>query len=225
MSYGFQAINNSNIVQIDSDFANYAIFASGTAFESVTLTLPNINGVRVFVTVAFDYYINLDTVDPSPGSSITITAGGSFKYKIVVPSTYFTDITTGYGFNVYTATGVLAFSSEKRYLNIAGKGVFELAYPPYWKTYEYYSVPAPSTSQEIYIDILAAAPCGDYSVTYEGGWSDSGLVYLYFYRDTSNIWINTGNASYIQGDILGSTAIGHITMSIYPRTILFATEI
>lgn len=129
MSYGIQVFNDSGFTQIDGLDRNLQIVATGTTGNwpqspYLTTSLPSTvdNSVVVFIAPNATFGSGQGGTIPISGwidySAKTFTLNrilsfsyyqGSFNYVVCVSNQ--AEPTSGYGFNTYTSTGDLAFSS------------------------------------------------------------------------------------------------------------------
>jgi hypothetical protein len=186
MSYGFWVTNNSNILQIDSDFSNLAVYASGSFTGSadsspgfdpaidryVDIALPNIAGIKFFVNIPSGADLIFTTSMIVPGNTIRIkwqsVSYAAINYLLLVPSSYFTSLNTGWGMNIYKADGNLAYSTNLDYANIAGFLSFN---PRTDGSLVVYS------SKMVYVDLGVTQYCGNWYVYNGWGGYDAGDLY------------------------------------------------
>jgi hypothetical protein len=136
MTYGFQAINESDFLQIDDDSTSFSVIATGTATGQVTI--PNNFPEDIFVVVrptnpntqyAWKLRGFMSDYTPDQGPNIGVRYRRAYMYcndsrylyqnqpcdyAIIerVDSSGFTAPTSGYGLNVYRANGDIGYSSE-----------------------------------------------------------------------------------------------------------------
>jgi hypothetical protein len=134
MAYGIQVNSSSGIKQIDADYVNYQLVAEGTTTASSSNTyaaLPNTMGVANYQVG--DLVFMRPQAWPSSGT-VTIAAGGigyvynnirwanglswiqagaTYDYRIYRSATI-RAASTGYGIEVYTSAGAVAFSSNAK---------------------------------------------------------------------------------------------------------------
>jgi hypothetical protein len=136
MTYGFQAINESDFLQIDDDSTSFSVIATGTATGRVTI--PNNFPEDIFVVVrptnpntqyAWKLRGFMSDYTPDQGPNIGVRFRRAYMYcndsrylyqnqpcdyAIIerVDSSGFTAPTSGYGLNVYRANGDIGYSSE-----------------------------------------------------------------------------------------------------------------
>ena len=136
MTYGFQAINESDFLQIDDDTTAFSVIATGTSSGSY-ITIPNDFPEDIFVVVRpanpdpqYSWKLRGFMYDytPNQGPNIGVRYRRAYMscndsrysyqnqpcdYAIIerVDSDGFTAPTSGYGLNVYKSNGDIGYSS------------------------------------------------------------------------------------------------------------------
>jgi hypothetical protein len=186
MPYGIFVANSNNVMQIDSDFSNMAIYASGSFAGSadsspgfdpaidryVDIALPNIAGIKVFVHIPSGADLIFTTSMIVPGNTIRIkwqsVSYATISYLLLVPSSYFTSLDTGWGMNIYRADGNLAYSTNLDYVNIIGFLSFNPRTDGSLAAY---------SAKSVYMDLGVTQYCGNWYV-YDGwGGYNNGDLY------------------------------------------------
>lgn len=155
MSYGFKAINDSGITQIDENTEAFHVLASGVSPTGVLayIDIPSSYPEEVMVVarphnpdLTKAYSLKLAWSDGgSPGgvrtrkcylnceasTSPNLTQpAGACDYAIIEPASNVPDPTSGYGLVVYRADGTVAFSSESQTFRARASRNFEITEPP-----------------------------------------------------------------------------------------------
>ena len=138
MTYGFQAINESDFLQIDDDSTSFSVIATGTTNGTSYVTIPNNFPEDIFVVArpanpdpqyAWKLRGFMYDYTPDQGPNIGVRGRRAYMYcnddrysyqnkgcdyAIIerVDSSGFTAPTSGYGLNVYRANGDIGYSSE-----------------------------------------------------------------------------------------------------------------
>lgn len=145
MSYGLRIYNESGYVQIDDTYSNFTVIASGSGASAQEITFPaQARPPLVLISPASD---GQPLVRWSLQTSSFQVRGGSFSYKVLVPTS---DIGAGaesYGLRVYNASGGICFDSGREQFRVLKSVTF---------------VPTSLTS-EVYIDVPAGS--GTYCFT------------------------------------------------------------
>jgi hypothetical protein len=217
MSYGFQASNSSNILQIDDNYSNFAIYSEGYWAASTypkQLTLPNIQGVRLLVELPQNSEVKFEGNSTVPNGTCTITCSSALNFKVVVPSSYYTASAYGYGMNIYKADGLLAFSTNLNYIPALAP-IFFTNLP----SSNYHVVTIPTSLNPIFIDITAAYPIGHFTVSYEGGLyrDEDFTITLIRFNNTLTLFTE---AYSINLDILSGLAYGSAVADTGDRNFL-----
>ena len=129
MSYGIRVENSSGFLQIDQDFVNYVLVASGSV--SATGTFNNLDTITVdfssSVTTTDTLFFARPTTTGQQGftgfAAISGTSGdtratmltpytGTIEYQVYERASGLTPPNTGYGLTVLKSDGTLAYSSE-----------------------------------------------------------------------------------------------------------------
>lgn len=117
MSYGFRAVNQSGYVQIDQDYANFALVASGTASTgSVVIVGIDLAECLVFIKLPLNKWAAADG-GTSFGDRFVIVpeyGAGSFTYEYRVYR-YATSLsrTSGYSLQIFRGDGTLCFDGNR----------------------------------------------------------------------------------------------------------------
>lgn len=127
MAYGLTVKNSSNYIQIDQDYANCTLIASGT----VSITASTVNTVNA-ATVSFPSQSSpvvvcigatesaFVTLLAKTSSSVQFVASASISlpYRIYASTINNPGITTGYGFLVKNVSGGVVFNSNNSYMRV-----------------------------------------------------------------------------------------------------------
>lgn len=122
MTYGYQQINSTGIVQIDDTYQNLQLVQSGTGnmFTTVTFsTQARLPIIAIYCSTNVYFYLNDLTT-----SSFTVLCGpgGSpfttFSYQIYGAAADPAPAGTGYGLRVYNSSGLLNFDSNNSVMAI-----------------------------------------------------------------------------------------------------------
>jgi hypothetical protein len=189
MSYGIEITNNAGQIVIDQDYSNYAVYSSGTlyqtpyidangylAYPDVPLLIPNVPGALVFVSGTLVTPVNGSASYMSLGyiyvvsggwAGSTLVLGGLFppsiEYVIVVPASGL-PVPSDYGLTVFKSDGTLAFSSSYDYMRLAAVVTMDV------KT-AYTEVVLPASSKKRYLGINA---CHRNGIFYYSGTTTMG---------------------------------------------------
>jgi len=130
MAYGIRVESSSGFTQIDQDFVNYVLVASGSFsstgnysfpqthtinYSSLVSTLDNIFFARPTTT---GYNVGNNSDSELAGSSgnnvaqIVSSYTGTIQWRVYERANVLTPPSSGYGLNVYRTNGELAFSSQ-----------------------------------------------------------------------------------------------------------------
>lgn len=138
MAAGIQVFNDSGNIQIDGDYLNLGLLAkvATTTNLASNLGIPYVTYAGTWIRYTTKNKKNLIALRCArPAAAVrTIDNGTTYTYEIIVyNSPVGTAITvyefgemptgmtsSGTGFEVYTADGLLAFSSNYRYMKVAG---------------------------------------------------------------------------------------------------------
>lgn len=130
MAYGIRVESNSGFTQIDQDFVNYVLVASGSFSSSGNNSFPQTHTINfsalvsssdtIFfarpTTVGYNIGNNSDSelIGESFGTSATIRSlyTGTIQWRVYERANVLTPPTSGYGLNIYRPDGTLAFSSQ-----------------------------------------------------------------------------------------------------------------
>lgn len=129
MAYGIRVESGSGFTQIDQDFVNYVLVASGSFSSSgnnTTLQTHTINYDSLVSSQDTIFFARPSTVTGLPSNTSAELVGSSYNNSATIRSLYtgtiqwrvyerasvLTPPTSGYGLNVYKPDGTLAFSSQ-----------------------------------------------------------------------------------------------------------------
>ena len=134
MSYGIEILNTNSRVQIDQNFSNMFISSSGTAsrgtafppsaFSAGDMVIARATG-NGYCSVAYDNETNNRYEFGDTRTSETYYDDASFySYKIISPfAGNVSAATSGYGLEVFTSSGDVAYSTKKTdFVKIAALG-------------------------------------------------------------------------------------------------------
>ena len=117
MSYGLQIVNESGYVQIDENYANYSLVASGYGTTgTVVMAGMDLTDCLVFIRIPTNVWATTDGgIDSGDRFVIATTRGSSnfpfeyrvYKYVMALPAT------TGYTLQVYRGDGSLCFDGNR----------------------------------------------------------------------------------------------------------------
>jgi len=130
MSYGFSAVNDSGLIQIDELFTNYQIYQSGSAVHGTVLSYP-INGIVLIAPTAYTTVVCMTATYTRSGATesctfygasnwgtdpgyVCVAAAITVYYIVVLPSDELSVASGNYGLNVYDSSGAISFSSNNR---------------------------------------------------------------------------------------------------------------
>jgi hypothetical protein len=128
MAYGIRIENSSGFTQIDQDFVNYVLVASGSFSSTGTSDSPKTHTVNFSALVSSPdtMFFARPTTTASVGSSFPGMAGsstgtvatiqsfytGTIQWQVYQRSSALSVPSSGYGLNVFRPNGELAFSSQ-----------------------------------------------------------------------------------------------------------------
>lgn len=122
MSYGISISNTSGIVQIDDNYENFFIVASGTVTANTSggsgLDMPTLQAaygqdMLVFIrTSSYGNNIAIYRANAADFAHFYCQASITLSYVVLVPFSYFTGYASGFGVNVFKPAGGLVFSSN-----------------------------------------------------------------------------------------------------------------
>lgn len=129
MAYGIRVESGSGFTQIDQDFVNYVLVASGSFSSSgnnTNLQTHTINYDSLVSSQDTIFFARPSTVTGLPANTSAELVGSSYNNAATIRSLYtgtiqwrvyerasvLTPPTSGYGLNVYRPNGTLAFSSQ-----------------------------------------------------------------------------------------------------------------
>lgn len=204
MSHGISVISDSGYAQIDQDYSNYVVIASGTGTTSVLYTKPTTDPRAILLVSCDDtqgYIYSLDiksgVFTPSNQWGVFIeyiywgdvnTNYVTFHYVWLLPSEAVAESGDQYGMIVYGPTGGRVFSSRQRPLNIAaGIIITPDAYNYYSATYT-----VPPSDKRRYISISALKIHS--AVSYDEGYGPTGVYLSFMVRFNSNSSFNVAGA-------------------------------
>lgn len=123
MSYGLQIVNESGYVQIDENYANYSLVASGYGTTgTVVMAGMDLTDCLVFIRIPTNVWATTDGGIDSGDRFVIATSYGSsnfafeyriYKYVMALPAT------TGYTLQVYGSDGSLCFDGNRAQTRIA----------------------------------------------------------------------------------------------------------
>lgn len=123
MSYGLQIVNESGYVQIDENYANYSLVASGYGTTgTVVMADMDLTDCLVFIRIPTNVWATTDGGIDSGDRFVIATRYGSgnfafeyriYKYVMALPAT------TGYTLQVYGSDGSLCFDGNRAQTRIA----------------------------------------------------------------------------------------------------------
>lgn len=134
MSYGIEVLNTNNRVQIDQNFSNMFINSSGTAFRGNAFPPSGFSAGDMVVaratgngycSVAYDNVTNNRyEFGDTRTSSTYYDDASAYSYKIIRPfAGNVAAATSGYGLEVFTGSGDVAYSTKKtNFVRIAALG-------------------------------------------------------------------------------------------------------
>jgi hypothetical protein len=111
MAYGLTVVNDSSYVQIDENYSNYAMVASGTAASGSAIGMPAGYGHFIFMVRA-PYGSTLVRTGTS-----TVT-GATWEYQLYAQNAEVGVAGGDRGLRVYNAAGTCSFSSSNRQLRV-----------------------------------------------------------------------------------------------------------
>jgi len=119
MAYGINIVNDSGYVQIDENYSNYSLIASGTAASGTRIYYPSgysANNAIFMMRGAYGAKIY------KYGRDLTYTEirGATFEYKIYGKTTDASQSTSGFGLKVFNSAGACTFNSLDSTLRIQG---------------------------------------------------------------------------------------------------------
>lgn len=115
MSFGLTIINDSNYVQIDENYSNYSLVASGFASSGASVSFPSgYNHVICMVRAAYGNSIYRSGSSPTV---VTIT-GATWEYKMYAKTVDSPQASGTFGFVVYNTSGNRSFSSLDQTLRV-----------------------------------------------------------------------------------------------------------
>jgi hypothetical protein len=121
MTYGYQQVNSSGIVQIDDTYQNLGAIASGTSTMGSVVTFPASSITPIIaVNCTSDVYFLMYALD-STSFIIMNSDGGSatpYSYNVYSTAPSPAPAGTGYGMRVYNSSGLLNFDSNYSYMAI-----------------------------------------------------------------------------------------------------------
>jgi len=172
MSFGLQQTNPSGVVAIDQDYSNYTLHSTVTINNIgdsyfLYVYVPDVEGVLAFS----DSRVNISQWDclAKRGSTQAFFSDlGTFHIYFYVPSAaYISNVSYGYGLNVYKADGGVAFSSNLRYSK--HKATYTLNTDT-----AYASLPYPSNTVAPIFCLSPFVTQGSYDYAFEGGMAAVG---------------------------------------------------
>jgi len=125
MSYGITSINSSGFTQIDENSESFLVIQTGTkpinqAYVTLSNTLPEdilvfgrpsgggTSGVKYLGGYVADF-----TVSGTRHLRVYMTFNVAYEYAVVKRCSQFTTPTSGYGLNIFSSSGALAYTSEQ----------------------------------------------------------------------------------------------------------------
>jgi hypothetical protein len=186
MSYGFSAINTGNTIQIDENFINYQIYATGTIIgnvlsqgynyysqEMVLGPFPEfcIVYIRDHACSGYSFQTLVDTADAQTTYSFYAGAFGgmssvSLDYVILMPSNAIYIPETGWGLLVKNANGQTTFNSSIDTFQVTSTS----------NTPMFGSVTLPSITKQRYFNASMCGAITEY--TNESAGDDTWYVYV-----------------------------------------------
>jgi hypothetical protein len=169
MSFGFRVRNKTNILQIDSNFANYGVYSTGTipgGGITSTITKPN-SEARLLLENKIGCSYTLANTGGTENWLVT-NDEATIDYVIVVPSYVGLPNTNPgrWGMTIRKPDGQIAYSTRHTYPNIGANFNFPV-------TTNYADI-----SKKVYIDITSLFFAGDWTIFYENG-NINGFYFLY----------------------------------------------
>jgi hypothetical protein len=137
MAYGIRVENNSGFTQIDQDFVNYVLVASGSFSSSGNNTFTQTHVINFSALVSSSDTIffarpatvtglppntSPELIGDSSGTAARIISlyTGTIQWRVYERANVLTPPSSGYGLNVYRPNGELAFSSQYKVPRIFG---------------------------------------------------------------------------------------------------------
>jgi hypothetical protein len=199
MSYGFQAINTSNTIQIDENYKNYQVYSYGSV---------NLNTLGAFLRYSHIFTAPLNSIllisDHNYTNTI-ISCYSIFGYGVTNFTVLSEDIITidfvilvlgtdslpslsGYGLNVYNQSGEVVYTSNLKtpqFIATGAKGS---------------PISLPSSSKRRYLEVSTLGKFGQVCYPIEGSGSDWFLWYSFdAFQMPNNNYIGTTEIEYFSG--------------------------
>lgn len=115
MAYGITVLNDSSYIQIDENYSNYSLVASGSASSGGSVSFPA-GYSHVICMVRAPYGSNIYR----SGSSETVVtiSGATWEYKMFAKTTDVPQSAATHGFKVFNSAGTCSFSSTDLTLRV-----------------------------------------------------------------------------------------------------------
>jgi hypothetical protein len=147
MSHGFYSYNDGYIVQIDDNYSNFVVAASGAIGSGGALSVPA--GSLGFVRPAGDGNIRLTNWSNGPSIPCISSSTGVYYYFIATPMFNLGASGDNHGLRIYRSDGSLAYDSGYSY----PYPLQNISLPFDQSTWSYY--PASSSNRSLYINVYA----------------------------------------------------------------------
>lgn len=183
MTYGLNVTNANDIVLIDQDFSNYAVFAEGT--------LPN---GSAGLTTSFPDELIYYTLDTNGGSAAydqwggTWAVSGVLRYIRMRPMSAAAPGSETWGLQVYDSQSKTVFDSSSRYIKPVGM----YSYLPYGANTNY-SLPATTLGRKLWFSgqVFKLIECQDTGMGF-GDLYCSGII-----RNSATSWTVSGSFTFM----------------------------
>ena len=116
MSYGLQIYNQSGFLQIDDQYPQFVVVASGTASEGVDVYFPTQSSPPLIMLRPTNPGVFIGGIHPLWTDHFRATGSGTgdtFQYKILKSVNELSEPSSGYGLVVRGSAGQVVFNSEQ----------------------------------------------------------------------------------------------------------------
>lgn len=118
MSNGISITNAQGFTQIDGDYSNYQVIASGTVAGETQVTFTNYGSIPLVMVRPVNFGDYMSVLGDITTSSFKLFCGHqqyyynqNYEYKVLIPVKSLTGLSGGYGLKVFNSGGDVVFDS------------------------------------------------------------------------------------------------------------------